>query len=398
MTDIQRLHSWFESGQLTRPDFSQATTVDLIQALYSLAGSGARELSPNGAHLKALIGQWPHYVFVVIDGMGQDIMERTAPDGFMRTHCHQTLQPVFPSTTSAAITSFATASYPAAHGITGWWVYFPEHNTTSTILPFVERFTSRPLLDMGISPDRVFTAPSVFPSLRYRAHQVVPTKLRDSVYTKYITKPTKPLAFTSVVHGFTLVADHVDASSSPTFTWLYLPGLDTLAHVFGTDSQEVSEELNIYDHLLRLLEQAIGQKAKIVVTADHGHVNVPESNVYYLDEEDPIMECLATPPSGEPTVPMFHLKPGAGATFEDGFRTRFGNAFALISTDEVDALRLLGPNSLSQTTRSRLGDYLALAPVPSVLHYRTRQAPRSSKKGFHGGLTPREMTVPLILS
>ena len=77
-----------------------------------------------------------------------------------------------------------------------------------------------------------------------------------------------------------------------------------------------------------------------------------------------------------------------------------GEDFYLLPTDEVLELGLLGPGPVSPVTRSRMGNYLALSSGASAIHFnyhRTRErGPR--KVADHGGLTPDEMIVPLIVA
>ena len=86
--------------------------------------------------------------------------------------------------------------------------------------------------------------------------------------------------------------------------------------------------------------------------------------------------------------------------FEARFRERFGEDFYLLPTDEALELELLGPGPVSPVTRRRMGNYLALSAGSSAIYFnyrRTRErGPR--KVADHGGLTPAEMIVPLIVA
>ena len=99
--------------------------------------------------------------FIVMDRTGTGDVERLANDSFLRTHLAMELQAVFPSTTTAALTSLATGLWPAAHGVPTWWAYLVEHGVSATVLPFVERFSERPLGQWGIKSDDIFTEPTL---------------------------------------------------------------------------------------------------------------------------------------------------------------------------------------------------------------------------------------------
>lgn len=145
--EVRRVLSWFESGRLARPRANPDVpdAVELIRAIAHLCGATDLELSRKSQQLVERIGPAEHYVFVVIDGLGMQLLTETMKDGFLREHLSGELQAVFPSTTAAALTAFATGAYPAAHGVPGWWSYIEEHDLTAVSLPFVERFSHKPL-------------------------------------------------------------------------------------------------------------------------------------------------------------------------------------------------------------------------------------------------------------
>uniref|UniRef100_A0A7S4JLT6 Uncharacterized protein n=1 Tax=Odontella aurita TaxID=265563 RepID=A0A7S4JLT6_9STRA len=63
-----------------------------------------------------------HIIFILCDGMGNDILERhLQPDSFLlERNDPNRVRAVFPSTTPAALTTFATAEWPGQHGMPGW--------------------------------------------------------------------------------------------------------------------------------------------------------------------------------------------------------------------------------------------------------------------------------------
>ena len=79
---------------------------------------------------------------------------------------------------------------------------------------------------------------------------------------------------------------------------------------------------------------------------------------------------------------------------------RFGDAFMLLATDDVERLRLLGPDPISTHTRARIGDFTAIARGAAVLEYTPTGQPGPVLKtvATHSGLTPQEMRIPLIVA
>src|SRR5437762_10614090 len=135
------LEQFFQRNALIRPSDDSPNLVHLVRALATLSGVDDIGHAPIVRQLIDLIGPADHLVFVLLDGLGINLVRRLAPEAFIAKHLKQTLNATCPSTTACALTSVATADYPARHGVTGWFTYLPEFGLTATMLPFAERFT-----------------------------------------------------------------------------------------------------------------------------------------------------------------------------------------------------------------------------------------------------------------
>ncbi len=94
---------------------------------------------------------------------------------------------------------------------------------------------------------------------------------------------------------------------------------------------------------------------------------------------------------------FFHLEAGAHENFERGFRQRFGDAFYLLATEEVEDADLLGPSPLAEETRLRIGAYTAVAKGDEVIIY-GRPDDGFALNSAHSGLSREEMEVPLVIA
>ena len=76
-------------------------------------------------------------VIIILDGLGYNLLLQCAQDyaKFMFSHLENKLTSVFPSTTSAAITSLLTGRTPWEHGAIGWTLYFKEFAKNIDFLP-----------------------------------------------------------------------------------------------------------------------------------------------------------------------------------------------------------------------------------------------------------------------
>ncbi len=396
-TGADRLLSWFDDGTLIRPSAAVPNFVDLVTALYRLAGVDGLDETPASAELTDRIGPADHYLFVLVDGMGADLVESLRPSSFLRTHLAGTLCPVFPSTTASALTTLATAVWPADHGVPGWWTYLPDRDLMCVTLPFWQRHTCRPLQQFGVDAAAMFPVSSVWPRLKHRPTMIVPGRIADSTYSRYAAGELTRAGYEGLPTAFAAAEKAVGEASAPSLTYLYLPQVDAVSHRLGPKHEQVAAALGEVEAGLGELAAGLAGRARIVVVADHGHTCVPPERRILLPADDPLAGHLLCQPVGEPTVPIFHVRDGHADDFAAEFDDRFGDHFALVGTDEAEQLRLFGPGPLSAVMRRRLGAFLGIAPEPTKF-YISPADDNVDHAGVHGSLTPIEMTIPLILA
>src|SRR6185369_12551102 len=104
-------------------------------------------------------------VLLIIDGLGANYLARHGSGSELGRRRRRSLTSVFPSTTASAITTSYTGRTPLEHGLTGWYTYFGEAGCVSACLPFRSRGDMAALTMRGVTPDRLFIAPSLFGAL-----------------------------------------------------------------------------------------------------------------------------------------------------------------------------------------------------------------------------------------
>lgn len=290
------------------------------------------------------------------------------------------LHSVFPSSTAPALTTLATGLWPGRHAVTSWWTHLPKHGVTATILPYVDRFEEKPL---AVPPEDAFPEPS---RMRAEAHSFFPLPIVDSVYSRWVRRGTPASGYRTLPEAVDGVIQRV--REGPGYTYLYYPGLDSAEHKCGVFSSEATAQLDLIEReILRLRGHG-----RLVVSADHGQLDVPDSAKHFLAPDDPLVAMLEHPPAGEPRALFFRTK---DPRFPDAFRSRFP-AFDLRTVDE--AATLFG--GLTPETRARIGDWIAIAREPAILLYGPPKwhLAEAAMRGFHGGLAPEEVRVPLLLA
>jgi hypothetical protein len=362
-------------------------------------GTPGIDLRPAADAIRQAIGDPERIVFLLLDGLGMNIVRQMPAEGFMASHLKGELLSVVPSTTASALASLATAAYPAQHAVPGWFTYLPDFGITTTILPFVERYTGIPLAERGIAGEEVLTHPSWLSRFPGDALTIQPELHTEGAFARFMRGGTPGLGYRTVGQAMDAVTGHVERAKSRSFTFVYLPQVDTVSHIVGPMHEESLSAARTLEKELEQLADRLQGKARIIVSADHGQLLVPHDNQIELFDGDPLLPLLEVPLTGEGRLPLFHVPDDKRAAFEAMFEERFGDRFALLGIGEAEGMELLGPAPMDITAKSRFGQYSAIPLEDHTLTYLPPSIPpRSSPIGRHGALTPEEMLIPLIIA
>lgn len=397
-SDVDRLLAKFESGALLRPAVAPSL-VDLAAAFWTAAGVPQLTLTTAAAGFRERIGDPQHLVLVIADGLGFDILEAMPAASFLWQRLAATLHTVFPSTTAVALTSLYTAAWPAAHGITGHWMQL-RGTGAITVPPLTTRSDRRPLAALGVATDQVFPLPSLLGRVPRERLLLMPSAIAGSGTSTFAAGGAPLRGYRSLAEACDMAVAFADQATGPTCCILYTPRVDDAAHEHGPAHLEVVGAVRSLDEQVARLAAALEGRARIVVTADHGHLPVPPGGRRVLRGDDEVGQSLRAAPAGDARVLNFFVQPDAAEAFVTAFRARFGEQFALLTPDEVETLALLGPGPLAPLTRERLGDFVAVALGADVLEYRpvgARADHRLALRSHHSGLTASELRIPFVL-
>ena len=387
-----------ESGALSHPMRGEANSVELFRTMALLSGVKLFSETPTTEKLANLIGHHDHYLFVLVDGLGMNMKDQFPPGGFLESSFQCEVRSVFPSTTAVALTSLATGRWPAEHGLTGWWTHFPEHRRVIAPLIFTERGTRTPADALGLSVADLIPVSPIQGSFFRDPASFLPRHISDGRYARWSRDGTRIHPFRSHNHLRRLIRRSAAALRGPSYRYLYLLTVDSLCHKYGITSPEVTADINRIDRLLGRIRDTLPETVRMIVSADHGLIDVPPERHFNWREEDPICAHLLGGQSGEGRTPVFHVKPGHDEAFLNEFsRTDAAQYFTLHAPNQLAELGLYGPVPLSDAARTHLGQYVGIATEAARLEYVPPGSERVSHIGVHGGLRPEEINIPLCV-
>lgn len=329
-------------------------------------------------------------VLVVVDGLGAIPLRSHA--GHARTLSSAMAKKdvagaVFPTTTAAALTSLLTGVEPGAHGMVGYRVLDPASGRLVNQLTDWE--------SAGIDPLRWQAAPTVFEQAAaagHRAFAVAVPGFAHTGLTRAILRGAEFRPARSAADRVELAWELADAHDG-SLVYCYLPEVDKAGHRYGIDSAEWVAALEDVDAALsRRIPDGVG----VIVTADHGMVDVPAHRQLAIDAAGGWYDGIRHI-GGEPRMLHVYTEPDADLSriLERWRRDLDGLADVVSRTEAIDG-GLLGP-VVTDAARERTGDMLVVARSNRAIYDGDAEDQRGRGMiGQHGGLTVEEWRVPLI--
>ncbi|MDM3977052.1 alkaline phosphatase family protein [Mycobacterium marseillense] len=134
--------------------------------------------------------------------------------------------------------------------------------------------------------------------------------------------------------------------------------------------------------------------ARLVVD-DHGGLNVPPEARVDLDADPGLAQGVRVV-AGEPRVRYLHTEPGAGPDVRAAWAEVLGGRATVYSREEAVSTGMFGPVAAAHL--ERIGDVVVVCSGDTAVLASAHEPPEASRLvGFHGGASPAEMAIPLIV-
>ncbi|MEJ1921130.1 alkaline phosphatase family protein [Microbacterium sp. KHB019] len=329
-------------------------------------------------------------VVVIVDGLGA--IQLRAHAGHARhlvagVGKKDVAHSVFPTTTAAALTSILTGVEPGSHGLVGYRVLDRDRDRLVNLLSGWE--------SDGIDPLVWQPQPTIFERATAAGHPAYAlgiAKYARSGFTKATLRGAEFVAARTAAERVA-VAYQLAADDPGSLVYCYLPEVDKAGHQHGVDSAEWIAALEEVDHALAVDPP---RQVGVLVTADHGMVDVPAHRHVVLDEGDARLDGIRHV-GGEPRMLHVYLEADAdrSAVLDTWRRLSEGDADVLSRAEAVSS-GIYGSTVAPDADR-RIGDLVVIARGNKAFYDGTAEDQRSRGMiGQHGALTPEERQVPYI--
>jgi hypothetical protein len=372
----------------TAPAYGKGSLADLLPSVSAVLGvPGVTDVLGLGRYLSGI----DRIAVLLVDGLGAYQLPVLRPCAPVLTELAAgggghagTLTSGFPSTTPVSLATLGTGAPPGEHGIVGFTLRTPGGGVLNHI-------------HWADDPD-----PYAWQALPTRHELAAAAGVRVTMVNRTEFQGT---GLTVAVHRG---ADYVGVTSAdelatgmlralavpgPALVYGYFGDLDRGGHEWGIDSEPWRDAARSLDVLLDRLVSGLPAGTALLVTADHGQLNVPYDQRFDLGPSPAGVVAVA----GEPRARYLHTEPGAADDVIARCRGALGDAAWVLSRGEAIDGGWFGPVRAEHA--ARIGDVVIISLGRSVVLASGWEPPAvGSLIAYHGSVTAAEMTVPLLLA
>ncbi|QKW15600.1 alkaline phosphatase family protein [Verrucosispora sp. NA02020] len=371
------------------PEYGGGSIADVLPSALAVLGvPGAADLLDLGADLSGV----RRIAVLLVDGLGWYQIPTAAPYAptlaGLTAAAGRPLTCGFPSTTPVSLVTLGTGAAPGAHGVLGFTLRVPG---TERVLNHIE---------WSGDPSPLRWQPVATQLERARAAGVAVTvvsrpEFGGSGLTVAANRGGDYRGAAGVDAVATTMLAALTAGRGPTLVSGYHPDVDRDGHLSGVDSAPWRASVAEVDGMLARLVDGLPPDGALLVTADHGQLDVPAAHRFDLDT-DPRLTDGVRVVAGEPRVRYLHTAPGATADVVAAWSAVLGDAARVLVRDEAVAAGWFGP--VPEAHLERVGDVVVVCnDTYAVLASRSESPMVSRLVAFHGADTAAEMTIPLLV-
>jgi predicted AlkP superfamily pyrophosphatase or phosphodiesterase len=330
--------------------------------------------------MPAPVAQSRQAVLLILDGLGWEQL---------RDHAHAApnltkmvggpITTVAPTTTATALSSIATGLTPGEHGLIGYRMLLAGEviNVLRWCVDNADRRRSSPPVD--VQPYPAFLGRSV--------PVISPAELQSSAFTEAHLRGGRPVGWRATSSIAVEVGEQL--RSGEQFVYAYYGGIDKIAHERGFGAY-YEAELRAADRLVGDIIEQLSPGSVLLVTADHGQVEVGDRIVH------PSKELLSHVvfQSGEGRFRWLHARKGAVTQLFEAARDEVGDLAWVVTREKMLDEQWFGP-TVAPPIAARLGD-VALVPHAPVSFFDAADSGPFELVCRHGSLTSAEVLVPLL--
>lgn len=388
-------------------------------SIAGLLGRGPIALAPEA--LAGLPDRYRAVVLILADGFGWRFFERYADYPALRRFTdHGTATKItaqFPSTTAAHITSLHFGGEVGQHGLYEWQYYEPQLDALVVPLLFSWAGTKQrdQLKAANVDPARLYPPRTLY-------HDLAAAGIRSTIFShrEYTPSTYSDAAYRGAagVTGCLTLSEAlvnlrtaVDQAAAPAYFAFYYDRLDAIAHEYGPNSPQLDAEFDAFLTVLeRQLLARLGGRGDVLalLLADHGEVETDPAATVYLNTNPAFAgierflkrnrrgELLVA--AGSPRDFFLYVHDEMLDEARAFLARRLAGRADVVRTSDLVAAGYFGSRPPSAAFLARAGNLVILPYRGETVWWYEKERFEQQFYGHHGGLTPQEMEIPLLLA
>lgn len=338
--------------------------------------------------------EYKNVILLILDGLGEHILNKISLKGYLNQNKIDCVTSVYPSTTTAALTTYYSGRPPYETGWIAWSQYFKEYGRAIDMFSHNESYMreplKKPLMDVFKT---IVNYETVFDKIEKASSDVKAYEIEP----EYAERRAKRAIKANNIDELIMNINDLCLMPSKKFIFAYSDNPDGLLHDFGTTSEEVETFVKETEKKIEKMVKDFDEDTILIISADHGHKDIEKA--YKLLDYPEIQECLIMPASLESRILAFWVKEDMKEIFVQRFNKAFGKEFWLMTKETfLDKYHFLGYGNKHKKIDDFIGNYIALSVGGSSIQLGTFLTEgKPIKKSTHCGLTKEEMEVPVIV-
>lgn len=338
--------------------------------------------------------EYKNIIFLILDGLGEHILNKISPNGILNKNKIDCVTSVYPSTTTAALTTYYSGRPPYETGWIAWSQYFKEYGRALDMFSHNDSYThdslKNPLID-------VYKTVINYESIFNRIENASPDTKAYEIEPEYAERRSKRCIKANNIDELIMNINDLCDVKGKKFILAYSDNPDGVLHKFGTESEEVKTFIKEAEEKISHMVKNFDEDTLLIISADHGHKDIEKA--YTLNDYPEIRECLIMPESLESRSLTFWVKEKMKEKFVERFNKVFEKEFWLMTKDEfLNKYHFLGHGDKHYKIDDFIGNYVALSISGSIIRLETLLSEgKPVKKSTHCGLSKEEMEVPVIV-
>lgn len=329
----------------------------------------------------------PRYVVFVVDGLGELLLRQhtdVAP-WLSRLPAIENVIAGIPSTTSVSLTSLGTGIRPGRHGMVGYTSRVPGTMQLLNTLKW----------DQSVDP--VSWQPHAAVLRRVSDQGISATVVNDSrfEFSGLTLCSQRGVPFIGVDRNWERLDAICDAveQSDRAIVYAYESQLDHVGHGAGSTSSQWREVLAEIDRDIAQLRAELPSDTALIVTADHGMIDLPLTDRFDIAEHVDMLEDVVLV-AGEARFRHLYTRTGAENKVAELWRERLGHQAQVMTRDQGSAW--FGP--IEPAVAPRFGDVMIAAAGEFAVFDSVNFAIELRLRGFHGSTSEAELRIPLLVA